>query len=101
MCLHRLDSLGQPAEGLPGAAVAEQILLIARLCSAVATDSRFLQVILGPADAWRQAAGASSHLARMQALRSAGGQAKSGAGGVSRMTQVMDKFRASSMAGYK
>lgn len=43
----RLDGLGAPGNGLVGAPVAEQILLIGRLCSAVASESRYLQVGFG------------------------------------------------------
>lgn len=54
----RLAGLDASAAGVAGAAAAEQALLVGRLCTALAWDSRYLGVLLGPPEHWRQAAAA-------------------------------------------
>jgi hypothetical protein len=45
-------------EGAAGAADAEQVLLLGRLCSGLASDSKYLPVLLGAPEVWKAAAAA-------------------------------------------
>jgi hypothetical protein len=54
----QLQELPVAEPGLRGAAVTEQVLLLARLCSALGTQSCMLHAVLGPAEAWAAAAAA-------------------------------------------
>lgn len=54
----QLQELPTAEPGLRGAAVTEQVLLLARLCSALGTQSCMLPAVLGPAEAWAAAAAA-------------------------------------------
>jgi len=88
-------------EGVAGAVAAEHILLISRLCSAIAGESRFLQVILGPPEGWRPAASgasASTSAARASVLR---GAATRGAAVSQRLQAVVQKFRTTAITGFK
>ncbi|KAL6758300.1 hypothetical protein V8C86DRAFT_2599273 [Haematococcus lacustris] len=96
--------------GAEGAPAAEKVLLLGRLASALATDSRYLAVLLGPPDAWRAAAGAipgSSPAAtapRNTAMRSnaaAGRAGSAGAATTPRLAAAMAAFRAVAVAAYR
>lgn len=52
----QLQQLPAAAQGAAGAPVVEQVLLLARLCHALATGSTMLPALLGPPEAWPAAA---------------------------------------------
>lgn len=54
----QMQQLPAADPGVRGAPVVEQVLLLARLCSALAAQSCMLPAVLGPADAWPAAAAA-------------------------------------------
>jgi hypothetical protein len=54
----QLQQLPAAPQGAGGAPVIEQVLLLARLCHALATGSTMLPALLGPAEAWPAAAAA-------------------------------------------
>eukprot|EP00798_Chlamydomonas_sp_ICE-L_P025620 gene25620-11274_t len=99
----KLEAVGAPAAGLQGAPAAEQVLLIGRLCSALASDSRQLSIMLGPPEVWKQHAQAAgpAATATMPTGRQAGraGSARQPVAS-SRLSQAMERFRATAIASY-
>lgn len=59
----QLQQLPAAAQGAAGAPVVEQVLLLARLCHALATGSTMLPALLGPPEAWPAAAKAGPNAA--------------------------------------
>lgn len=57
----RLQGLPTPVAGVQGAADVEQVLLLARLCTALGAGSCMLPAVLGPTDAWPAAVKAGPH----------------------------------------
>jgi hypothetical protein len=57
----QLQQLPAASPGPQGAACIEQVLLLARLCSALGAQSCMLPAVLGPADAWAAAAAAGPY----------------------------------------
>mmetsp|Transcript_34672 Transcript_34672/g.87742 ORF Transcript_34672/g.87742 Transcript_34672/m.87742 type:complete len:1232 (-) Transcript_34672:139-3834(-) len=96
----RLEKVGAPVAGLAGAPAAEQVLIIGRLCSALAGESKYLPVLLGPPEAWRQAANSGpGAVGRAAGMRpGAGGRA---AAPSSRLQGVVDGFKATGITAYK
>ncbi|GIL93223.1 hypothetical protein Vretimale_8139 [Volvox reticuliferus] len=101
----RLDQLGQPREGPAGAAIAEQVVLLGRLASALATDSRYLPIVLGSPEAWKAAVSAVAGPGGTSALSV--GRTAGRIGGVrgtaanARLTGVLEKLRAAAVAAYR
>ncbi|KXZ49014.1 hypothetical protein GPECTOR_23g103 [Gonium pectorale] len=103
----RLDALGTPREGPEGAQAAEQLVLLGRLASALAADSRYLPVVLGPPEAWKAAASAS--VAPGAGLGSGapgrptgrGTTARGGAAASARLSSVLEKLRSAAVAAYR
>ncbi|GLC68116.1 hypothetical protein PLESTF_000647700 [Pleodorina starrii] len=102
----RLDQLGQPREGPGGASAAEQVVLVGRLASALATDSRYLPIVLGSPEAWKAAVsagagpgGASSTAVGRAAAGRLGGAR--GAAANARLAGVLEKLRSAAVAAYR
>lgn len=93
-----LTPLLTPAEGMRGAPQVEQVLLLGRLCSAVAQESTWLPLALGPPDGWRAAlaggADASSRGAGTAGLpRTASGRPGALRGGAAqRCNAIVERF---------
>ncbi|GIL55296.1 hypothetical protein Vafri_10857 [Volvox africanus] len=100
----RLDQLGQPREGPAGAAIAEQVVLLGRLASALATDSRYLPIVLGSPEAWKSAvsAVAGPGTSALSAGRTAGriGGVR-GTAANARLAGVLEKLRTAAVAAYR
>lgn len=58
----QLAALPTPPPGVQGAAIVEQVLLLARLCSVLGSQSCMLPAVLGAPDAWAAAAAAGPHV---------------------------------------
>ncbi|GAX74233.1 hypothetical protein CEUSTIGMA_g1682.t1 [Chlamydomonas eustigma] len=69
-------------EGAAGAAGAEQVLLLGRLCSGLASDSKYLPVLLGAPELWRATAAAAV---------TAGGGSLQGAAAAGRLRHTMGR----------
>jgi hypothetical protein len=57
----QLQALPEPPAGVCGASTVEQVLLLSRVCSALAAHSVGLPAVLGPPDAWPAAVAAGPH----------------------------------------
>ncbi|KAG2431082.1 hypothetical protein HXX76_009615 [Chlamydomonas incerta] len=103
----RLDALGAPREGPAGAAAAEQVVLLGRLATALATDSRCLPVVLGAPEGWKAAAAglpsSISHAAhaRTAGAGRAGAAGRGGAAGNARLAGVLDRLRGAAVVAYR
>uniref|UniRef100_A0A7S3QNJ0 Conserved oligomeric Golgi complex subunit 1 n=1 Tax=Dunaliella tertiolecta TaxID=3047 RepID=A0A7S3QNJ0_DUNTE len=111
-CRSQVQSLGMPKgdDGTSGAATAEQLLVLGRLCSALAMESRYLQVVLSPADSWQQAVAQARHAAAglqhpgrstAAAMRSAAASAARGAAAGGKLQAAVGQLRAAAVAAYR
>lgn len=99
----RLDAIGAITPGPAGAPAAEQALLLGRLCTGLASESRFLPLLLGPPEAWKAAgpgAGAAGGGAAAGAARLRGGGVRAGPGS-QRLQAVMSAVQATALSAYQ
>jgi hypothetical protein len=102
----RLTGAGSPAAGVTGAQAAEQVLVIGRVASALAGDSRYLPVLLGPLEQWKAAltsgglgGGGRPGAFGAAARATAAGRGAAAAG--SRLQSVTEQFRAIAVNAYR
>jgi hypothetical protein len=99
----RLSGAGSPTAGVTGAQAAEQVLVIGRVASALAGDSRYLPVLLGPLEQWKSAlaSGGVGAPGRAGAAARATAAGRGAAAAGSRLQSVTEQFRAIAVNAYR
>ncbi|GFR44388.1 hypothetical protein Agub_g5608 [Astrephomene gubernaculifera] len=114
MLQSRLQRLGSPRAGPSGAPTAEQVVLLGRLASALAADSRYLPVVLGAPEGWKaavagggpahagSAAGGGSARALGRTGPGAAGRVGAGAAAANaRLCGVLEQLRSAAVCAYR